>query len=58
MTANAVAMNDGILQSTGIGHGDDLVIADLRHGENFSAIMEDRGSFDNAGTKEKLFLPL
>lgn len=54
LTANAVVMNDGILQSTGIGHGDDLVIADLRHGENFSAIMEDRGSFDNAGTKREV----
>lgn len=34
--------------------GNDLVVADLRHGEQFSAIMEDRGSFDNAGTMNEV----
>lgn len=49
MTANAVAATDELFEHCGVERGNDLVIADLRHGENFCSIMEDRGSFDNAG---------
>ncbi|MDO4545545.1 MAG: aspartate/glutamate racemase family protein [Bacillota bacterium] len=54
LTANAVAVSDELLANCGVDSSDDLVIADLRHGENFSAIMEDRGSFDNAGTRREV----
>ncbi|MBQ9016322.1 MAG: aspartate/glutamate racemase family protein [Firmicutes bacterium] len=54
LTANAAAVSDSLLQQCGVTGSDDLVIADLRHGENFSAIMEDRGSFDNAGTRREV----
>lgn len=54
LTANAVAISDSLLEHCGIDSSDRLVIADLRHGENFSAIMEDRGSFDNAGTRREV----
>ena len=54
LTANAVAVSDSLLQHCGIEDGSSLCIADLRHGENFSAIMEDRGSFDNAETRREV----
>lgn len=54
LTANKVAISDSLLASCGVMYRDDLVIADLRHEPNFSAIMEDRGSFDNAGTREEV----
>ena len=52
MTANAIAMSEQIFESCGINKTDDLVIADLRHGENFHNIMEDQGSFDNTGVRD------
>ncbi len=51
MSANATAISDKIIESCGIGHTDDLVFADLRHGESFKVIMEDLGAFDNAGVR-------
>ena len=54
LTANAVAISDSLLLHCGITDSSRLCIADLRHGENFSAIMEDRGSFDNAGTRHEV----
>ena len=51
MTANAVALSDGLFKSCGVENTDDLVVADLRHGENFHNIMEDTGHFDNTGVK-------
>ena len=54
MTANAAALNDNIYQSCGIDNTDDLVVADLRHAENFSVIMEDRGKLDNAGVRREV----
>lgn len=54
LTADASSMTDSLLKNCGIEGSDDLVIADLRYGENFSAIMEDRGSFDNAGTRREV----
>lgn len=49
LTANAAALGEQIYHSCGIGDAKDLVVADLRYGENFSVIMEDRGTIDNAG---------
>ena len=54
LTANAVAINDGLLKSCGIEHPDRLVIADLRNGPHFSAIMEDRGEFDNNEVRKEV----
>lgn len=54
LTANASALGPDILASCNVSGMDDLVIADLRHGENFSAIMEDRGSFDHEGTRREV----
>ena len=54
LTANAVALDDSLFEHCGVDRGNDLVVADLRHGEQFSAIMEDRGSFDNAGTMNEV----
>ena len=49
LTANASAISPGLLKSCCIQDPGRLVIRDLRHEPHFSAIMEDRGSFDNAG---------
>lgn len=54
LTANAAAVSDSLLKSCGVDDPGGLVIADLRRGENFSAIMEDRGSFDNEGTRREV----
>lgn len=54
LTANAAAISDNLLKQCGIEDSSDLVITDLRYGENFSAIMEDRGFFDNAGTRREV----
>lgn len=54
LTANGDALTDGLLASCGVMDRSDLVVGNLRHGENFSAIMEDRGSFDNAGTRREV----
>lgn len=54
LTANAIALDDSLFEHCGVDRGNDLVVADLRHGEQFSAIMEDRGSFDNAGTMNEV----
>ncbi len=54
LTANAAAISDSLMEQCGIRDSSNLRIADLRYGENFSAIMEDRGSFDNAGTRREV----
>lgn len=54
LTANASAIDNRILESCGVHNADDLVIADLRHEEQFSAIMEDRGSFDHAIVRKEV----
>ncbi len=48
LTANAAALTPQLLKECGILQSDRLVIKDLRHAPHFSAIMEDRGCFDNA----------
>lgn len=54
LTANASAISDSLLKSCYIDDPDLLVIKDLRHEPNFSAIMEDRGTFDNAGVRREV----
>lgn len=54
LTANASAISDSLLKSCNIDDPDKLVIKDLRHEPNFSAIMEDRGYFDNAGVRREV----
>jgi hypothetical protein len=54
LTANASAISDSLLKSCHIDDPDKLVIKDLRHEPNFSAIMEDRGTFDNAGVRREV----
>lgn len=54
LTANASAISESLLKSCCIEHPDRLVIRDLRHEPNFSAIMEDRGTFDNAGVRREV----
>ena len=54
LTANASAMDEKLFDHLGIPMGDDLVVADLRREKNFSAIMEDKGSFDNAGVRHEV----
>ncbi len=54
LTANASAITDDLYQSCGIEDTKGLIVADLRRGENFSAIMEDRGCFDNAGVRREV----
>ena len=54
LTANASAISESLLKSCCIEDPDQLVIKDLRHEPNFSAIMEDRGSFDNAGVRREV----
>ena len=54
LTANASAIDHRILEICGVFHSDDLVIADLRHEAQFSAIMEDRGSFDHAIVRQEV----
>ncbi|MGL6200785.1 MAG: aspartate/glutamate racemase family protein [Lachnospiraceae bacterium] len=54
LTANASALDSRILASCGVDRSDDLVIADLRYAEQFSAIMEDRGSFDHFQVRKEV----
>lgn len=51
MSANASAIGEKILASCGVFETDDLILTDLRHGENFKVIMEDLGAFDNSGVR-------
>lgn len=54
LTANAAAMDEFLLSHCGVEGTEDLVIGNLRYGEHFSAIMEDRGSFDNSRVREEV----
>ncbi|MDO4552435.1 MAG: aspartate/glutamate racemase family protein [Bacillota bacterium] len=54
LTANASAITEELLKSCGVEDPELLVIRDLRHEEQFSAIMEDRGAFDNAQVRREV----
>ncbi|MDR2076641.1 MAG: aspartate/glutamate racemase family protein [Desulfovibrio sp.] len=51
LSANASAISEGLMKSCRIEDTSALVVKDLRHEEQFSAIMEDRGGFDNGGVR-------
>ena len=48
LTADASSLTPKLFKSCRVGDTDDLIIKDLRHEANFSAILEYRGEFDNA----------
>jgi Asp/Glu/hydantoin racemase len=54
LTANASAMTESILSSCGIPDAGRMVVTDLRRAPQFSAIMEDRGAFDNTAVREEV----
>lgn len=54
LTANAVAITEGLLRSCYIADPDLLVVRDLRRETHFSAIMEDRGFFDNTQVRREV----
>jgi len=54
LSANASAMVPSLLKSCGIDDPGLIIPADLRHGPDFSAIMEDRGSFDNGNVRREV----
>ncbi len=53
LTANASAITEEMLQSCCVEDPSLLVIRDLRNEPHFSAIMEDRGSFDNTEVRKE-----
>lgn len=54
LTANASAITDDLLKSCYVDDPSVLVIRDLRNEPHFSAIMEDRGSFDNTEVRKEV----
>ncbi len=54
LTADQSSINEQLLQSCYIDDPDLLVIKDLRHGPQFSAILEGRGYFDNGEVKREV----
>ena len=54
LSANASALTSEILASCGVDNADDLIMTDLRYAKHFSAIMEDRGSFDHCLVREEV----
>ena len=54
LCANAAALSDSLLRSCGVDRRDDLLVADLRHGTAFSAILEDRGEMDCAAAGQEV----
>ena len=54
LTANASAITGDLLKSCYVDDPDLLVIRDLRNEPHFSAIMEDRGSFDNTEVRKEV----
>jgi Asp/Glu/hydantoin racemase len=54
LTANASAITDGLLKNCFVDDPSLLVIRGLRNEPHFSAIMEDRGSFDNTEVRKEV----
>ena len=54
LTANASAMTNDLLKSCYVDDPNVLVVRDLRNEPHFSAIMEDRGSFDNTEVRKEV----
>ncbi len=54
LTADQFSITDRLLESCYIENPEFLVIKDLRHGPQFSAILEGRGYFDNSEVKKEV----
>lgn len=54
LTADQASLTDRLLENCNIEDRDLLVIRDLRHAPQFSAILEGRGSFDNGEVKNEV----
>lgn len=54
LTANAGAMTDSLLTACSIHDRNDMVVRDLRHAPEFSAILECRGEFDNGIAEDEV----
>ncbi len=54
LTADQASINERLLESCSIDDPGLLVIKDLRHGPQFSAILEGRGFFDNGEVKKEV----
>ena len=54
LTANASGMTPGLMKSCGIDDPGVLLIRDLRHAPEFSAIPDNRGEFDNVKVRQEV----
>ncbi len=54
LTADASSLTEPLLKNCGIEDPSNLIVKDLRHGPQFSAILEGRGSFDNGVVKNEV----
>ena len=54
LTANMNAMTDHLLENCGIKNRDQLIIRDLYDAPEFSAIVQDRGEFDNGIVRQEV----
>ncbi|MDR1572600.1 MAG: aspartate/glutamate racemase family protein [Clostridiales Family XIII bacterium] len=54
LTADKSSLTPELMKSVGVTDTSDLIIKDLRHAEQFSAILEYRGEFDNRKVQEEV----
>jgi Asp/Glu/hydantoin racemase len=54
LTADQSSLTPALLKSVGVTDASDLIVKDLRHAEQFSAILEYRGDFDNHKVQEEV----
>jgi len=54
LTADAASLTPALFENVGVTDTSDLVIKDLRHAEQFSAILEYRGEFDNRKVQQEV----
>lgn len=54
LTADASSLSNKLLENCGVYDLDRIVVGDLRHGEEFSCILEGRGEFDNGKVREEV----
>ena len=54
LTADASSLKPKLFKSCRVGDTSDLIIKDMRHEKNFSAILEYRGKFDNAAVHQEI----
>lgn len=54
LSADASSLTDQLLKNCDVEDPDLLIVKDLRHGPQFSAILEGRGSFDNGEVRKEV----